>query len=243
MNPPVKFSEEAIEDVIDGLKQLGYYNIPEITLNDQKPQNTRYAYSAPAGRCDNMICLDSCPWIIEGEINDGRDCISNFVGPTDSEITVLRVKMDNSLHKSTPINNWNMKDAAIPGDGTHLGESPSLVNLATIIDARTCEGREYLVPLSSWDPSDKPHNIVKLESDNMSSSSTTLDLQVDTDQAEKVDLQNLLKVPNCIVARPTIANKFTKFFRKHLLMKKKLKAVSNATNQRYFSDGSSHSKS
>lgn len=66
---------------------------------------------------------------------------------TESEITVLRVS---ALFGSKLIAE---RDMTVPGDGTHLGENPSMVNLATLVSRSIqSEGEEeYLVPLSSWD--------------------------------------------------------------------------------------------
>ncbi|KAJ8933653.1 hypothetical protein NQ318_019298 [Aromia moschata] len=71
---------------------------------------------------------------------------------TDSEITVVRVKCRKRPAKGRQ-SKWDMNDIAIPGDGCHLSDSPSMVNLVTLVGYSVpCEGEEYLVPLSSWEP-------------------------------------------------------------------------------------------
>lgn len=241
MNNSTKQCDETIEDIVDDRKEKGQYNIS--FTNDGKAP-CRYAYSAPVRLAeDKSTCLDVCSWNIEGEMTDGRDSTVNNIGPTDSEITVLRVKMDNSYMKTAPENNWNMKDEAIPGDGTHLGESPSLVNLATLVvhskdcyeEAANCtfEGREYLVPLSSWDPTDKRQNSndVELQSDtvqfetllneNEDSSITILTQPIENNDEEKSCDFDQVKSQQKIGVRHSLSNKFTNFIRKHLSSSKK----------------------
>lgn len=162
-------SDKQIEDVIDARKKAGEYDIISLQPNIN---TCRYAYSAPAtGIIDyENVHHDDTVWMSSGEMNNNyffnRDTFNN-IGPTDSEITVVRVKREGLQFKISQ-NNWDMHDEAIPGDGTHLGESPSLVNLVTLVrqsaSTSTVDRSEYLVPLSSWDPCDKPRELASIES-------------------------------------------------------------------------------
>ncbi|KAF5306641.1 hypothetical protein FQA39_LY08830 [Lamprigera yunnana] len=139
-----------IEDVIEAMKKCGQYNI---IANEFRGRNPR-PMSAPT---DVTNKASSQSLINNGDLYGYS---LKRLGPTDSEVTVLRVKQK-SLQNNTYENKWNLNDEAVPGDGTHLGESPSLVNLVTLIDRpMSCslieERCEYLVPLSSWEPSDFP---------------------------------------------------------------------------------------
>lgn len=159
-----------IEDVIEVRKRNGDYDVRTYINNTV---SCRYAYSAPLASIGRWhfditnICKS------ERELNKhlfDTNCFN--IGPTDSEVTVVRVKREGLQFKQCQ-NNWNMHDDAIPGDGTHLGDSPSLVNLVTLvagyseqslIASSVCETNEYLVPLSSWDPCDNPHQFQDIQS-------------------------------------------------------------------------------
>lgn len=152
-------TDTTVEDIIETRKSEGQYDVYTQVTNF-----CRYAYSAPSANVNDLrIERNHCNlWMSDGELNNHHfDVNSLNVGPTDSEITVVRVKREGLQFKADR-NNWDMHDDAIPGDGTHLGESPSLVNLVTLVTGQSQNGPvicrdEYLVPLSSWDPSDNPH--------------------------------------------------------------------------------------
>lgn len=158
-------NDKQIEDVINARKKAGQYDV----CLQSNTITCRHAYSAPsAGISGNKsIHLDDTVWMSDGELNNypfNRDTFN--IGPTDSEITVVRVKREGLQFKMSQ-NNWDLHDEAIPGDGTHLGESPSLVNLVTLVGqstTSTSERNEYLVPLSSWDPCDKPQEYLGIQS-------------------------------------------------------------------------------
>lgn len=160
-----------IEDIIETRRNEGQYNI-----YTQAPNNAcRYAYSAPSATINDLrIERNPCNlWMSDGELNNHNfDFNTLNIGPTDSEITVVRIKREGLQFKPCR-NNWDMHDDAIPGDGTHLAESPSLVNLVTLVTGQSqdelhssvvCRDEEYLVPLSSWDPNDRPHNFQNIQS-------------------------------------------------------------------------------
>lgn len=159
-----------IEDVIEARRNEGQFDVCTQVTNT----SCRYAYSAPSATINDLrIERNSCNlWMSDGEINNHVFDVNTLnVGATDSEITVVRVKRE-GLQFKTARNNWDMHDDAIPGDGTHLGESPSLVNLVTLVtghsenelNSSVTRRDEYLVPLSSWDPSDHPHEFQDIQS-------------------------------------------------------------------------------
>ncbi|KAJ8918233.1 hypothetical protein NQ315_014103 [Exocentrus adspersus] len=131
-----------IEDIIDARKLLGQYNVHKQSTG----VNFRYIYSSPTGTASKSVPVD------DTTVTNDLDVNTNLK-QTDSEITVVRVRYCDDINIKSRRNKWDMHDIAIPGDGSHLGESPSLVNLATLVGHNVpCEGEEYLVPLSSWDP-------------------------------------------------------------------------------------------
>lgn len=231
-------SEREKEDAVENRKEKS-------VQFSNETKSCRYAYSAPIRHSDDKFtCVDACSWNIEGEIySECRDCNVSNIGQTDSEITVLRVKMDNSFLKTAPENNWNMKDEGIPGDGTHLGESPSLVNLATLVihtkdcyeEAANCnvEGREYLVPLSSWDPADKRQNSndEEIQSDNIRFEETVSESEqvfTDTSQPNNEEKININRASSHKIGRKhSLSFKVANFFRKHLTSKKKNSSENN----------------
>lgn len=172
MKNGIALENKQIEDVIDARKRNGEYNFLFNRGRYSNPQSTgRYAYSAPTAHLEDKLMIpdESAMWNVEGD----RDGNFISIGPTDSEITVVRVKRE-SLQLKESENKWDMHDRAIPGDGTHLGESPSLVNLVTLVESskesfstnnNTDENMEYMVPLSSWDPLDETPEILDIDSD------------------------------------------------------------------------------
>ncbi|KAK4878910.1 hypothetical protein RN001_007056 [Aquatica leii] len=153
-------TDKQIEDVIDARKKSGQYNI---YANNLIFQNRR-PISAPT----NLISKESLH-SLANDMSIINDDLYNFplerIGPTDSEVTVVRVKQKGMQFRNDE-NKWNLNDDAVPGDGTHLGESPSLVNLVTLVDRSIHCGREndecseYLIPLSSWEPIDNPYTCI-----------------------------------------------------------------------------------
>lgn len=171
-----------------------------------------------------MIPDESAMWNTEGDLNSDRDSNVINIGPTDSEITVVRVKRE-SLQMKESENNWDMHDKAIPGDGTHLGESPSLVNLVTLVNsskeslnANNSAGQnvEYMVPLSSWDPLDETPEILNVESDTSNSFSLNTIPSEETRAAETSQNVEIIKSPadDGKISNLNLAGKLTVFFRK-----------------------------
>ncbi|XP_017778342.1 PREDICTED: uncharacterized protein LOC108563987 [Nicrophorus vespilloides] len=172
-----------IEEIIDARKRSGQYDalIGGGGGGATKGPSARYAYSKPACPIEEVRRDEFAMYNIEGDnLNETR--------PTDSEITLIRVKREGSqlrtqLQHNT---NWDMHDRAVPGDGSHLGESPSLVNLVTLVvpskemlkTRRGSREVEYMVPLSSWEPAE-PTLVEYPEEENVrtaGSSSTIKDL-------------------------------------------------------------------
>ncbi|CAG9768924.1 unnamed protein product [Ceutorhynchus assimilis] len=134
-----------IEDVIDARKRLGQYNVLNLT-------------NALRGIHSNHQQYQNKPVKFDLSKNVSATSVSG-IARTDSEITIFVLKAKCTSKRKSK---WGgMDDIAIPGDGTHLGDSPSLVNLATLVTQNAqCEGEdEYLVPLSSWDPYIKTEDI------------------------------------------------------------------------------------
>ncbi|GJQ84085.1 hypothetical protein Trydic_g12063 [Trypoxylus dichotomus] len=202
-----------IEDIIDARKRNGEYNFLFNRSKYSTSQSTcRYAYSTPRGFLEDKLMIpdESAMWNIEGDLNSDRDGNVISIGPTDSEITVVRVKRE-SLQLKESENNWDMHDKAIPGDGTHLGESPSLVNLVTLVRSskeslntnnNAGEKVEYMVPLSSWDPLDETPEILQVDSD------TTNSVSIESAQSDdEVAPTNKTQVQNVeIIKSPGKAN-------------------------------------
>lgn len=199
-----------IEDIIDSRKLLGQYNVDK-----QSGINCRYVYSsfssAPYIRClkfdDNML------------LSEGDPSPNSHIKQTDSEITVVRIKCnDLAVKRCTDRNKWDLQDIAVPGDGSHLGESPSMVNLATLVgDSKPFDGEEYLVPLSSWDPYFKLEDIgpeMKCCSDSTIIASSK----------KNESLKNRLKTDrsDLVCVRQNWAGRLSKFIRKHCTKTKTL---------------------
>lgn len=215
-------SQNSIEQIINSEKTDG--QLDEYT---QVTNTCRYAYSAPSATI-NDLRVDRTPycnmWMSDGELNNNHsfdvNCLN--VGATDSEITVVRVKREGLQFKSSR-NNWDMHDDAIPGDGTHLGESPSLVNLVTLVRGQSesmlnspvIRGVEYLVPLSSWDPSDNPHGYQDIQSTMEAECpvlKTTISRREVSDEECNTELQ-VIKAPITENRSGGLAKKIARFFR------------------------------
>lgn len=78
--------------------------------------------------------------------------------PSDSDITVLRMKLCLSNDIKDKVGN------IIPGDGLHQPDGSSMVNLATLIRQSQTASKhsinieEYLLPLTSWERDHEPEN-------------------------------------------------------------------------------------
>lgn len=188
---------------------------------------TRSVYSTPSRFIDDRIS-DNCKTCnSEGDVNN--DTIN--VGTTDSEITVLRIKMESNHLKSSE-NNWNVNDS-IPGDGSHLGNSASLVNLATYMshnkslksESSCGEKDEYLVPLSSWDLGDKIFDY-RLQNfnltDNVLNTNTTQPITSSTPDFTSNDKRTSLETNKSLALTSksdSLARRFKRFLKKTLYKK------------------------
>lgn len=209
-----------IEDVIDARKRLGQYNVYKHgnVLNIKRGFCSTFQNPTDVNR--TVVKFDETSLVsTPGNIRH-----------TDSEITIVRIKCreSSSARKNHKLNNkWNMmNDIAIPGDGTHLAESPSMVNLATLVSQNLqCEGDdEYLVPLSSWDPLVKTEMQLmdcrslsepKLnEKYSLSSSSTEPNLAWKLENSNSAT-QTEVELEEHVSRRQSWAGKFSKFWRNH----------------------------
>jgi hypothetical protein len=197
-----------IDDIIDARKKLGQYNV----CKQPTPINYRYAYSSAATTSDKFIRFDDATMLA----NEGDFLNSSDIKSTDSEITIVRVRCDGLAYKRRP-SKWDMHDIAIPGDGSHLGESPSMVNLATLVQ----QNDEYLVPLSSWDPYCKTDDagesayacLNKIEKVSDEDCSTTSQFSEENSLSSKNSTNS---------RRPSLAGRISKFLRRHCKKSKTL---------------------
>ncbi|KAL3282543.1 hypothetical protein HHI36_005723 [Cryptolaemus montrouzieri] len=186
-----------IEDIIDARKEQGYYNI-------YKNENSRFSMPNAQGNPDRYVRFDDSIYQSESSSN---------LKLTDSEVTIVRVRCGGTAFKRCQ-SKWDMQDIAIPGDGSHLGESPSLVNLATMVIQfpinLSSEGSEYLVPLSSWDPYYKFEEISRKPEDN-DSESINGSLEKTLRNSESLNSRDTSNHSNRHIG---IAEKITRFIRK-----------------------------
>lgn len=144
-----------IEDIIDIQKASGNYKF-----------NTRQVVFNIPTECDSNISTVSKS--LESGLAEKRKCKikikklrekrkqslipDGITWPSDSDITVLRMKLNT---KSEVIKENNA--STLPGDGLHLPDSSSMVNLATLMlesqtpSKHSLSLEEYLLPLSSWE--------------------------------------------------------------------------------------------
>ncbi|XP_023023509.2 uncharacterized protein isoform X2 [Leptinotarsa decemlineata] len=197
-----------IEDIIDSRKSLGQYNVNK----QNNGINYRYAYSNSSSTSDSNRYIRFEENVV---LNEGDSLNNSNIKQTDSEITVMRVKCNDSSFKRRK-SKWDMHDIAIPGDGSHLGESPSLVNLVTLVgDSIPFEGEEYLVPLSSWDPYVKSEDFstdVKYCSDSKLNEAEFSSKKINS-RSEQCQLKG--NESDLIQRRGSWAGRISKFIRKH----------------------------
>lgn len=213
-------TDSAIENMFGSRRLEDQYEVYTQVTN-----NCRYAYSAPSATVNDLrFERNSCNlWMSDGELNNHHFDVNTLnVGPTDSEITVVRVKREGLQFKSGR-NNWDMHDDAIPGDGTHLGESPSLVNLVTLVTGQSQNGwnspviggDEYLVPLSSWDPSDNPYAFQDIQS-TMEADCPVLDTIISRRNVSDEECSATIKAPVKRNKSDNLAKRIVRFFRLRL---------------------------
>lgn len=210
-----------IEDIIDARKRLGHYNVDK----QSNLINYRYVYSTSIGANERFVRFNDSTVLNEADSSNG-----STIKHTDSEITVVRIRRDNSMKKNQiDFEKWDMEDVAIPGDGTHLGESPSLVNLATLVGQNIYnEGDEYLVPLSSWDPQIKMEKSASRQK-YLVDSSVSDDTDSKEDDRESVaenkgiedrpSTEHDLNLSGIITRRSSLAGRISKFIRRRLKQK------------------------
>ncbi|KAK9888724.1 hypothetical protein WA026_000950 [Henosepilachna vigintioctopunctata] len=185
-----------IEDIIDARKQMGYYNV-------YKNENSKFSTPNTLVNPDRYVRFE--------DTISQNESASNLK-LTDSEVTIVRVRCGETTFKRCP-SKWDMQDVAIPGDGSHLGESPSLVNLATMViqfpmNISSAEGSEHLVPLSSWDPYYKCEDCPR-KPEVTDSESTNASFLKNTESLNSHDMGN-----NNIARRLGLTEKITKFLKK-----------------------------
>jgi len=207
-----------IEDIIDARKRLGQYNVYKHGNALNIKRGFCSAFQNPTDVNRTVVKFDETSLVpTPGNIRH-----------TDSEITIVRIKCRGSsgARKSHKPNKWNlMNDIAVPGDGTHLAESPSMVNLATLVSQNfQCEGDdEYLVPLSSWDPLVKTEMMQLLDCRSssepklnekylLSSSSTEPNLAWKLENSNSTT-QTEVDLEEHAIRRQSWAGKFSKFWR------------------------------
>lgn len=193
-----------IDDIIDDQKKLGQYNVSK----QSNAINYRYPYSS-AATTDKFIRFDD----VAMHPNEGDFISSSDLKSTDSEITIVRVRCDGLTCKRRP-SKWTMNDIAVPGDGSHLGESPSLVNLATLVQ----QNDEYLVPLSSWDPYYGENTNDQAKNSQISDEDAVSAISQDAEEnTVSVGSQNSTKS-----RRQSIAGRISNFLRRHCKKSKTL---------------------
>ncbi|KAJ3653684.1 hypothetical protein Zmor_012922 [Zophobas morio] len=194
-----------IDDIIDERKKLGQYNV----CKQATPINYRYAYSSAATTSEKFIRFDDTAMVSEGDFFNSHELKS-----TDSEVTVVRVRCDGLSFKRRP-SKWDMHDIAIPGDGSHLGESPSMVNLATLVQ----QNDEYLVPLSSWDPyyskQEESSGSAGCGNDLKEEKVSDEECSMSASQASEENSLSLESKASTNSRRPSLAGRISKFLRRH----------------------------
>lgn len=148
-----------IESIIDDAKASGLYSLSNLNIEnwDESCQRTTDDTPIEIESHENLLFYQPEKIIATKlSLSENTEEISvtkQTLVRSDSEVTVIRVKRNKG---TKPINKWEgIHDKAVPGDGTHLGDSPSLVNLVTYVSSTSNikkEAGEYLVPISSWDP-------------------------------------------------------------------------------------------
>lgn len=194
-----------IEDIIDSRKLLGLYNIPKHRSEIKFKSKETTQYSGFFRHEESVLA------------HEGDNLNSSTIKQTDSEITVVRVKCQENPSERHGNNKWDMHDIAIPGDGTHLAESPSLINLVTLVgDSMPFEHEEYLVPLSSWEPFykfEEKFNDLRCYSDSVVVQSSIC--------AENMNNELKNEKSDVICSRTKWAGRISKFLRKHCSRKTK----------------------
>lgn len=152
-----------IEDIIDIQKANGSFSMRQVAFN--LPADAESNVSASLAKSlesglTKMKTDDSSKKKLK-KIRSKRhkspmpDVIS---WPSDSDITVLRMKLCLSSDIKDKVGN------IIPGDGLHQPDGSSMVNLATLIRQSQTASKhsinieEYLLPLTSWERDQEPES-------------------------------------------------------------------------------------
>ncbi|XP_061707707.1 uncharacterized protein LOC133518139 [Cydia pomonella] len=142
-----------IEDVIDLQKAKGSYNPRQVAFalpsETESTVSANVAKSLETGLSDSKSKSSSKKQFKKATRQKGQvpDVVS---WPSDSDITVLRMKLMDATNLKDNVSN------IVTGDGLHQPDSSSMVNLATLILQSQTPSKhsvleEYLVPLTSWE--------------------------------------------------------------------------------------------
>lgn len=146
-----------IEDIIDIQKANGNYSIRQIAFNLPSDNENIAATNLVKSLESGLSTSSSAKKKKKLKHKQNKILMPDVISwPSDSDITVLKMKL--CLDEN---NSLKDKIENIPGDGLHLPDSSSMVNLATLIKQSQPSSKnsmnleEYLLPLSSWEQEGK----------------------------------------------------------------------------------------
>lgn len=155
-----------IEDIIDIQKAKGRFNVRQVAFN--LPMDT--GCTVPSNFAKSLECCLSNTKSVKSKKslkkikarNQEKFLPDVISWPSDSDITVLRLKLELPSDLIENVANTT------PGDGLHQPDSSSMVNLATLIIQQTqhpskqcVDMEEFLLPLSSWEQEHNQHLGIK----------------------------------------------------------------------------------
>ncbi|XP_073941230.1 uncharacterized protein [Choristoneura fumiferana] len=155
-----------IEDIIDIQKAKGNYNSRQVAF--ALPSDTDSTVSAnlvkslETGLSNSKIDGITKKKLKKFRAKRFKSQIPDVISwPSDSDITVLRMKLFDSSELKEKVGNL------IPGDGLHHLDSSSMVNLATLMLQSQSPSKhsiieEYLLPLTSWEEQKDTDNKVPI---------------------------------------------------------------------------------
>lgn len=146
-----------IEDIIDLKKASGHFNDRQVAFNVPSEcediGSTNITKSLESGLSETVHRLRSSKKLNKVRSKRHTSPLPDVISwPSDSDITVLRMKLclnENDLNKK--IGN------TVLGDGLHVTDSSSMINLATLMlksqspSKHNLNTDEYLLPLTSWE--------------------------------------------------------------------------------------------
>ncbi|XP_063358999.1 uncharacterized protein LOC134648408 [Cydia amplana] len=151
-NEPKDQNIRKIEDVIDLQKAKGTYNSRQVAFalpsESESTVSANVAKSLETGLSDSKS--KSCSKKQFKKARQKGQVFDVVSWPSDSDITVLRMKLMDAMNLKGNVSN------IVTGDGLHQPDSSSMVNLATLILQSQTPSKhsvleEYLVPLTSWE--------------------------------------------------------------------------------------------